>query len=101
MRSGADLVRRGCILPLVVIAVLSACEGLAAQEPTSTNPPSAQGSNPTNLPPAKPISDAAVKASDGTTSSIKQDDSAKDIPDVSSTVKLGAGDLLEITVYNV
>ena len=102
MRSGAGLVCRSCVLPLALVAVLvSACEVLAAQEPTNTNPPSSQSSSPANLPPAQPISDAAVKASEGTAPSIKQDDAAKDVADVSNAVKLGSGDLLEITVYNV
>ena len=53
---------------------------------------------PSDLPAAQPIPDAAVSASG--VQAAKGDD-AKSGPDTSGMVKLGPGDLIEVSVYNV
>jgi polysaccharide export outer membrane protein len=83
----------------VVLAVWLIIPGvLAAQQPA--NEPPAQSSPP---PAAQPASQAASSASTGQANQAKSDDSGKkDMPpDQSGLVKLGPGDLIEVSVYNV
>jgi polysaccharide export outer membrane protein len=54
---------------------------------------------PAVLPGAQPLSQAATSASGAAPA--KTPDAAKDSPDQSASVKLGPGDLLEVSVYNV
>jgi polysaccharide export outer membrane protein len=84
-----------------VTAFFVAVSGAAAQQPASSAQP-AQSNSPAELPAAQPISQAATNASgqSSTTPSITPE-TAKDQPDQSALVKLGAGDLIEVSVYNV
>jgi polysaccharide biosynthesis/export protein len=86
------LVFAGClILPCIV----------AAQQPAGASPAGEQSSTPAELPAAQPISQAAVSPSGGQSAAPKADDAAKNTPDQSAIVKLGPGDLIDVTVYNV
>jgi polysaccharide biosynthesis/export protein len=62
-------------------------------------PPAVSPSVPSALPPVQSISQAAVSASGATPE--KAPDAAQDSPDQSIIVKLGAGDLMDVSVYNV
>jgi polysaccharide biosynthesis/export protein len=102
MRSGVGLVCRGCTLSLVVTAWLVA--ETRAQQPTNAEknkPAEQQNTAPTNLPSAQPPSQAAISASGAASNSEKADDPSKDSAGKSVIVTLGAGDLLEVNVYNV
>lgn len=76
--------------------------GAAGQQPASgaqagqSNPPAEV---PATLPAGQPVSQAATNASGA--AATKTPDTAKDSPDQSALVKLGPGDLLEVSVYNV
>lgn len=74
--------------------------GAVAQEPTGSSP--TQNTQPTEQPlqPAQPTPHASPGAQEITGAS-KPDDSTKNDSDQSTLVKLGPGDLLEISVYNV
>jgi len=57
---------------------------------------------PTELPAAQPIAQAATSSSGAaSTAQGKNPDAVKDSADQAATVKLGPGDLLEVSVYNV
>ena len=78
-----------CLGSFVVVGSVS------AQQPATTAQPG-QSITPVEVPAAQPISQVAT-----TTSGTKAPDIAKDSPDQSALVKLGAGDLIEVSVYNV
>jgi polysaccharide biosynthesis/export protein len=99
MKSGTTSLTRRCrMLLFLVSAILGlAASGAVAQQSTGTQPnPS---SPPAVLPAGKPVSDAAVSAS-GAAPQAKPSDATKDTAD-DSLVKLGVGDLIEVSVYNV
>jgi polysaccharide export outer membrane protein len=77
-------------------AILFLAAGAAAQQPAVTQP--SQSAPPAVLPAAQPMSQAAVSAS-GATPAAKQDQAGQDSGQ--PMVKLGVGDLLEVSVYNV
>ena len=56
---------------------------------------------PPSQPAAQSISDAAIPASEAAANSPKPDDTNKQTADWSTMMKLGIGDLLEVSVYNV
>jgi polysaccharide biosynthesis/export protein len=93
--------RCGRVSLVLVTAFFVALSGAAAQQPASSTQP-AQNNTPAELPAAQPISQAATNASgqSSTTPSITPE-TAKDTSDQSALVKLGAGDLIEVSVYNV
>ena len=102
MESGISGFSRCGRVPLVLVtAFLIAVSGAAAQQPASNAQPT-QSNTPAELPAAQPISQAATNASgqSSTTPSIAPE-TAKDSSDQSALVKLGAGDLIEVSVYNV
>ena len=99
MRSGAGLVWRVCGLLLVLMVLLAA--GAWAQQSPGEKPAEAQNGGPTTLPAAQPVSQAAVNASGAAANSQKAEDQSKDSPGKSNMVTLGAGDLIEVGVYNV
>lgn len=72
----------------------------AAQQPAATGNPAEQSAT-TDLPAAQPVAQAA-KSTSGTPSSAhgKKTEAAKDTADTAA-VKLGPGDLIEVSVYNV
>ena len=80
---------------VIVVFLISAA---AAQQ--STNPQE-QTSPPAALPAAQPISEAAQSATGTAVTTQKPDESKKDDVDQTAIVKLGVGDLLEVSVYNV
>jgi polysaccharide export outer membrane protein len=78
--------RKGDVLPLV-LAVLLSCGFTAFAQQASP----ASGSSVPALPAGLPISQAAIKSGDNSKSAEQSE----------SQVRLGAGDLLEVSVYNV
>jgi polysaccharide export outer membrane protein len=83
------------------MALMVAAGTAAAQQPANSSQPG-QSDTPGPLPAAQPISQAATNASGAaqTTPSITPEP-AKDSPDQSALIKLGPGDLIEVSVYNV
>src|SRR5690242_5193409 len=70
-----------------------------ANQPAQTNPPAQV---PAELPPAQPLPQAAITPTQAATGTqAKPADAIKDVPDSSVMTKLGAGDLVEVNVYNV
>lgn len=98
--SGFSGFSRGFLM--LVAGFLLALSGAAAQQPADSSQP-AQNTPPAELPAAQPISQAATSASGqaSTTTPSITPETAKDSPDQSALVKLGAGDLIEVSVYNV
>ena len=78
--------RKGDVLPLV-LAVLLSCGFTAFAQQASPS----SGSSVPALPAGLPISQAAIKSGDNSKSAEQSE----------SQVRLGAGDLLEVSVYNV
>src|SRR3974390_2574764 len=95
--STSMLARRGIVFVLVLLATVGT--GIA-QEPASS-PPAGQGPPAEGLPAAQPVSQAATSASGTPATQATKTADAKDAPDPLALVKLGVGDLLDITVYNV
>lgn len=101
MESGTSSFTCRCAFVFVLAAFLIIVSGGAAQQPANGNT-AGQSGTPGNLPAAQPLSQAAVSASGATSgASTKAPDAAKDTPDPSALVKLGPGDLIEVSVYNV
>lgn len=106
MESGSSRFPRcGRAFLFVLAAFFVVVSGVAAQQPAS-GAQAGQGSTPTELPAGlptgQPLSQAAVSASGAATGApAKTPDTAKDSPDQSALVKLGPGDLIEVSVYNV
>jgi len=103
MKSGTSrLPRCGRVFLLVLAGLFVIVSGAAAQQPASSGQ-AGQSSVPADVPAAlpgiQPLPQAAVSASGATPA--KTPDAAKDSPDQSALVKLGPGDLLEVSVYNV
>jgi polysaccharide export outer membrane protein len=95
MRSGTTGLAR-CGRAFFVVLGSFLFVGVAnAQQPAAPAQPG-QSITPVEVPAAQPISQAATSASGTKTPNI-----AKDPPDQSALVKLGAGDLIEVSVYNV
>ena len=84
---------------LVAVAFLIACNVAAAQQPVSSAAAQESG-NATELPPAQPLSQAAVNAS-GASAPANGVDATKDTSDQAFSATLGPGDLMEVSVYNV
>jgi len=76
--------------------------GSVAAQQAASGTQAGQNAPPTDLPAAQPIAQAATSSS-GTPSTPqeKSSDAAKDTADETATVKLGSGDLIEVSVYNV
>lgn len=93
--------RCGRAFLILLTALVVAAGSAAAQQPANSSQPR-QSDTPGQLPAAQPISQAATNASGSvqTTPAITPEP-AKDSPDQSALVKLGPGDLIEVSVYNV
>jgi polysaccharide export outer membrane protein len=89
------LSRRRAFVPAFAV-VLIVPVSVFGQQPAGV-PPGERQSTPSNLPAAQPLSQAATSASGVP----KTDDNTNKTPDQSGIVKLGPGDLLEVSVYNV
>ena len=89
--------RRGRIPPLCLGILLIGSAALA-QQPAGQQ----ESAAPAQLPAAQPLSSAASSTSGATANSPKTDETNKETSsDWSGMLKLGAGDLLEVSVYNV
>jgi polysaccharide export outer membrane protein len=102
MESGTSgFSRCGRVFLILLMALMVAAGTAAAQQPANSSQPG-QSDTPGPLPAAQPISQAATNASGAaqTTPSITPEP-AKDSPDQSALIKLGPGDLIEVSVYNV
>jgi polysaccharide export outer membrane protein len=102
MESGTSgFSRCGRVFLILLTALMVAAGTAAAQQPANSSQPG-QSDTPGPLPAAQPISQAATNASGAaqTTPAITPE-SAKDSPDQSALIKLGPGDLIEVSVYNV
>ena len=84
-------------LSLLVLTLILNIPGLVAQQSVPASPDGLQNTKPSELPPGKSIQDAAISASG--VQAAKSDDVNK--ADSSGVVKLGPGDLIEVSVYNV
>jgi polysaccharide biosynthesis/export protein len=94
MKSGSSgTVLRDRVAILVFVACL-AFSGIGAAQQASPSAPAADV-------PAQPVSQAAQSSSGAQSGITKADDGAKTSDDETSVVKLGAGDLIEVNVYNV
>ena len=95
MKSGTSgSTRHGRFLPIYIVILIISSAALAQQ-------PAAQerSAAPTNLPAAQSVEQAVTNASGAAAGVQKSAD--KETSDWSTMVKLGVGDLLEISVYNV
>ena len=101
MESGtSSFTRCGRAVMLAIVAWLVTASSAAAQG-TSANQ-AGQSSTPAQLPAVQPLSQAALNASGTTsTSGAKTSDQSTGLPDPLAIIKLGAGDLMEVSVYNV
>ncbi len=97
MKSGSsEVFRRGRIFCYIILVSLVLGSSARAQQPEPASPPEQTGSLP-----AVPASEAAASASGASTGPAKTGDSIKEEPDTAPVVKLGLGDLIEVSVYNV
>ena len=87
--------RRCCFATFAITAFLISA---AAQQATN---PQEQANPPAAVPAAQPISEAAQSASGAAVTTQTPNDSKKNDVDQTAMVKLGVGDLLEVSVYNV
>jgi len=93
--------RCGHAFLILLTALVVAAGSAAAQQPANSSQPG-QSDTPGQLPAAQPISQAATNASGAAqTAPAITPEPAKDSPDQSALVKLGPGDLIEVSVYNV
>ena len=98
MKSGTlGSTRRRRLLPVRLLSLLVISSAALAQQPAAQEQPAPA----TQLPAAQPVSQAATSASGAVANSPKADDTNKDTSDWTTMMKLGVGDLLEISVYNV
>ena len=93
MRSG--LFCRGCTFSLLFMSLLAS--NVRAQQPAPGQPGQQNGAQ---LPPPQSPSDAAISAA-GATNPSQTNDSSTDASEKTTVVKLGRGDLFEVSVYNV
>jgi polysaccharide biosynthesis/export protein len=104
MRSGTPSVTRSCRMVYLLLAAMLMSAGVFAQQ--STNNTSGTPANQVEIPSAaQPVSSPAQTPS-GAISQINASDeskegASKDTADQSSMMKLGSGDLIEVSVYNV
>lgn len=98
MKSGTlDSTRRRSLLPIFTIAFLVISTTAVAQQPASQGQSAPQAERPAE----QPVSQAATSASKAVAIAPKDDDANKETSDWTTMMKLGIGDLLEVSVYNV
>lgn len=89
--------RRRRLLPVHTIVFLVIGGAAWAQQPAAQE----QSTSPAHLPATQAASQAATPASGAVANAPKADDTNKETSDWTTMLKLGVGDLLEISVYNV
>jgi len=95
----SGLTRLGHSILFFLVTFLITVGVLAAQEPASATPVPAQSAQPAEVPAAQPVPQATQNPAAPAPARLKADDANK--PPESMEVKLGAGDLIEVSVYNV
>jgi polysaccharide export outer membrane protein len=103
MESGTSKVT-GCnrAIFLVLATFLLLVSGATAQQPASGAQSGKSNNSPAELPPSQPaVQPLAQAATSASGTKAAPQDAAKDSPDESALVKLGPGDLIEVSVYNV
>ena len=100
MSGSSGFTRRRRNFVLVLIGFLVFTVFVTAQQTTQSPAPAESVATP-SLPAIQPLPEAAVSPSGAAANAPKLDDTTKDNLDQSIMLKLGAGDLLEVTVYNV
>ena len=96
------LTRGNRVLLCLLVQFVVLAGAAAAQQPGASGNQGRQNAQPAELPAAEPISQAATSVSGAaSTSQEKPSAAAKDTSGQSDLVKLGAGDLIEVSVYNV
>jgi polysaccharide export outer membrane protein len=98
MKSGIlCFTRRRSLLPIYTLFLLVISSAVLAQQPAGQE----QSVPQAQLPAAQPVSNAATSASGAVANAQKTDDANKETSDWATMMKLGIGDLLEVSVYNV
>jgi polysaccharide biosynthesis/export protein len=99
MKSGTSgFMRRGQLV-LFFLLIFFVIGGISvAQQPSNSSPTEQPPSAPGTIPAAQPVEQTSFPSA--TTTPVKTDDSTKIRPD-NSAIKLGDGDLIEVSVYNV
>ncbi len=99
--STSNLIFRSRAILLISIAFFISVSALAGQQYSNTQAGQA-AVPPARLPTAQPATSAAVSASGAASNTqAKSPEGAKEDTDESMTVKMGPGDLIEVSVYNV
>ena len=95
--------RVGCIVALAVgLVPWSILKSSAQAVPASSANSSSSGQSPTSLPPARPLAEAAIGTGSVAADPAKAPPTSQaDSSFNPSLLRLGAGDLVEISVYNV
>jgi polysaccharide export outer membrane protein len=101
MKSGSSGLRHRGRNLLFALAGLFVFSSMATPQQSTENTTSGQNSTSPSSPAIQSLPEAAVSASGAAANAPKLDDPTKDNPDQSLMVKLGSGDLLEVSVYNV
>jgi len=93
---------RGSLFALAALFVVVAAVAAVAQQPAAGNQ-AGQNPAPGEVPSAQPFPSAAVPESNpaAETNPANPQDLSKDASEPTGVVKLGAGDLIEVNVYNV
>jgi polysaccharide export outer membrane protein len=100
MKPGTQILNRHRVLPclLAMFAVVAA----AAQQPAAGGNAAEQNTPPAVPPAAQPVAQAATSTPDAASANPQKTSAAgKDTAEPSASVKLGPGDLIEVSVYNV
>jgi polysaccharide biosynthesis/export protein len=100
MRPGTSSFTRRCRMFFFPLAVMSLTLATAWAQQPMTKPQADQGGVSGELPAAQPISQAGTSVA-RTSPQEKTSDAIKDTADLAAMVKLGVGDLIEVSVYNV
>jgi polysaccharide biosynthesis/export protein len=103
MRSGIPSVARSCRMCYLLLAAMLMSAGVFAQQSTGANPgtPANQVEIPSAAQPVSQPAQAPSGAISPVNASDESKDKDKDAADQSSMMKLGSGDLIEVSVYNV
>jgi polysaccharide export outer membrane protein len=100
MRSATGLVRHGCAFFLILLTFLASVAS-AQQATDSTTAPPQNNNTPVGLPNVQPESQAAVGSGQSNAANQPEKPAKDAADDKTMIVKLGPGDLIEVSVYNV